>query len=294
MHAPAQSARTWTILSLIEWGTGYLSERGFDEARLTIELLLSHLLHLQRIHLYTNFDRPLSQDELAAFKTLLQRRLKHEPLQYIIGETEFMGLALWVDPSALIPRPETEELVERALQWIGDRAEAQVTVLDIGTGSGNIPIALEHHSPKTLITSIDVSPDALRLAERNSVRHSCSRITFLQASVFDDVLPDRKFDLLISNPPYISSEEFAGLQPEVREFEPRMATTDDADGLLFVRRICGMAMNKLQAGGAIFMEIAYNQGAAVGKIARSAGLLNVTIHMDLHGNDRILEGYRPA
>jgi release factor glutamine methyltransferase len=294
MHAPAQSVRTWTILSLIEWGTGYLSERGFDEARLTIELLLSHLLQLKRIHLYTNFDRPLTPDELAAFKMMLQRRLTHEPVQYIIGETEFMGIPLFVNPAALIPRPETEELVERALAWIGGRAQDRIEVLDIGTGSGNIPIALERLSTRAHITSIDVSTEALQLAVRNIERHKCTRITVLHADVFSGFLPHKKFDLVIANPPYISAAEFESLQPEVRDFEPPVATTDKADGLRIVRRVCDVAADKLQGGGALFMEIAYNQSDAVGKIARSAGLDGVTIHKDLHGNDRILEGYRPA
>jgi release factor glutamine methyltransferase len=294
MQATAQPTTTWTILSLIEWGTQYLNERGFEDARLNIELLLSHILHFTRIHLYTNFDRPLSASELGEFKALLQRRLKHEPLQYILGETEFMGIPLYVSPSVLIPRPETEELVEKALEWIKRLDMPRIEVLDIGTGSGNIPIALERLSSRTYMTSIDTSADALMVAARNIARHGCSRIALKQLDIFGDVLPEEFFDVIISNPPYISGAEFALLQPEVRDFEPALATTDHADGYRFIRRICDVAVKNLRAGGVLIMEVAYNQGSEALRIAAGTGLAEVRIIADVAGNERMLWGRRAA
>ncbi|MBM2840304.1 MAG: peptide release factor-glutamine N5-methyltransferase [Bacteroidetes bacterium] len=295
MHPTTHPARgTWTILSLIEWGKQYLHERGFEDSRLNIELLLCHTLHLTRINLYTSFDRPLSATELAEFKVALRRRLTHEPLQYIVGETEFMGITLYVNPSVLIPRPETEELVQKALEWIKGLNSDRVDILDVGTGSGNIPIAIERFSSNTHVTSIDVSADALDVAARNIDRHKCARITLKQQDVFDMVGSGRTWDLIIANPPYISTEEFATLQPEVRDFEPAIATTDNADGLRFIRRICGLAAETLNDRGVLFMEVAYNQGAAAKRIASESGLVEVEISKDVSGNERMLQGRRAA
>ena len=294
MHTTAEATKTWTILSLIEWGAHYLKERGFEDARLNIELLLSHILHLKRIALYTNFDRPLTAAELGKFKSVLQRRLNHEPVQYIIGETEFMGIPLYVDPSVLIPRPETEELVERALDWIKRLDLPWVEVLDIGTGSGNIPIALERFSSTAHITSIDVSAEALEVASRNVERHNSSRVTLQQLDVFTEIFPGRNFNVIIANPPYISAGEFQQLGPEVKDFEPPLATTDNGDGYRFLRRICEVAAKKLTAGGLLFMEVAYNQGVEARRIAAEAGLTDVEVFTDVAGNERMLQGRRAA
>jgi release factor glutamine methyltransferase len=294
MQATANSTSSWTILTLIEWGAQYLKERGFEDARLNIELLLSHVLHLKRIDLYTNFDRPLEAKALGEFKSVLQRRLKHEPIQYIIGEAEFMGIPLYVNPSVLIPRPETEELVEKVLEWIKGLEAPRIEVLDIGTGSGNIPIAIERFSSNSHITSIDVSAEALEVAARNVERHHCSRVALARLDVFAEILPGKMFDVIVANPPYISAAELQGLQPEVRDFEPKVATSDNADGLRLVRRICKVAAKKLRAGGLLLMEVAYNQGAEAKRIALEVGLSNVDVLSDLAGNERMLQGRRVA
>lgn len=288
MQATAQATKTWTILALIEWGTEYLQVRGFEDARLNIELLLSHTLQYKRIDLYSKFDRPLSGPELAEFKAVLQRRLTHEPLQYITGETEFMGIPLYVNPSVLIPRPETEELVEKALEWMKTRSVDRIDVLDVGTGSGNISIALERFSPAANVISIDVSTEALAVAASNMERHGCSRILLQQCNVFCDLLPGTTFDMVIANPPYISAGEFALLAPEVKEFEPVIATTDNGDGLKFIRRVCELAVARLRSEGSLFMEIAHNQGVDATGIAVNAGLADVKVFRDLSGNERML------
>jgi release factor glutamine methyltransferase len=289
-----QVGERWTILSLITWAAQYLGDRGFEDARLNVELLLCNVLRLTRVGLYTNFDRPLHAEELAAFKAAFRRRLAHEPLQYITGEADFLGIPLFVNRSVLIPRPETEEVVQKAIAWIRNHETRQIAVLDIGTGSGNIPIAIEHFTEKSVITSIDVSQEALQVAAGNIARHECSRITLLHQDVFDDFLPEKRWDVIIANPPYISAGEFPSLQPEVRDFEPSIATTDNADGLTFIRRICFLAAARLTEQGVLFMEVAYNQGEAAQRIAREAGLAEVHVSRDMSGNERMLHGRRAA
>jgi release factor glutamine methyltransferase len=294
MQATIESIRTWNILPLIEWGTGYLGDRGFEDARLNIELLLSYTLKLDRIHLYTNFDRPLAPTELAVFKSVLQRRLRHEPLQYILGETEFMGIPLFVTPSVLIPRPETEELVQAAVDSMKTFNKRPVEILDIGTGSGNIPIALERYSSGSSITSIDVSPEALAVAARNVERNNCSRITLKEEDVFGECLPGQLFDMIVANPPYISEKEFKTLEPEVKDYEPKIATTDSGDGFRFIRRIAELSVQRLGNEGMLLLEIAYNQCDDAKRIARECGLEEVKVFKDLGGNDRILSGRKAA
>ena len=278
----------WTVLSLLEWSANHLLEQGFDEARLHVELLLAHVLNYSRLQLYTNFDRPLTPEELYRFKELFKRRLTHEPLQYILGETEFMGLPLFVDSNVLIPRPETELLVEKVLEVIKTTAKADVTVLDIGTGSGNICVAIAKFMPDANVTSMDVSAEAIRLAARNVERNDVARVSLLHQSVFEDFLAGMKFDVIVSNPPYISIEEFGTLQPEVRDFEPRLATTDETDGLKFIRRIANVAAQKLAPLGFLLMEIAHNQSTASQQIVEESGLTGIEVFADYAGHPRII------
>lgn len=288
-----QTVQQWTVLSLINWSSGHLAGLGFDEARLHVELMLAEVLGYSRLELYTNFDRPLTVSELTTFKTLYRRRLTHEPLQYILGYTEFMGLRFAVTPAVLIPRPETELLVEHASEWISRSGKRAVEVLDIGTGSGNIPITLVKRNPSAAVTSIDVSREALAVAQKNAESLDARRITFVHADVREDFLPGRRFAMLISNPPYIALKDFAELQPEVRDFEPRLATTDEGDGYGFIRRLAQVAMNRIEPGGGVFVEIAYNQRAHATEIFSSAGLLDVTVQEDYSGHPRILSARVP-
>lgn len=288
----AATSRAWTILSLIEWSADHLSSRGFEDCRLNAELLLAHVLQLSRVQLYTQYDRPLSFAELTSYRDLFRRRLTHEPLQYILGETEFMGLPLFVNSTVLIPRPETEQLVERSLEALRRIGNETPAVLDIGTGSGNIAIALGIQFPNAKVTAVDISAAALETAARNVERHQIKNITLLQADVFTDFLPDETFDLIVSNPPYIAAAEFGTLQPEVRDFEPRIATTDGGDGFRFIRRISELAMKKLNPGGWLLMEIAYNQFEHSRAIATQAGLSGVEVLSDLSGVPRIVRGQK--
>ena len=283
----------WTIRSIIEQFTHRLSENGFDEPRLHVELLLAHALNCSRLQLYTCIDKPLSPHEFAQFRLILDRRLAHEPLQYILGEMEFMGLPLFVNRHVLIPRPETEQLVEIALASIKSFDPGQVDVLDIGTGSGNIAIAIAAFAPNANITAIDVSVDALVVAKKNAQRNNIGAINFIHADVLSDDLPSQSFDVIVSNPPYISLAEFALLQPEVGDFEPRLATTDEADGFRFLRRIANIAAEKLKPNGLLLMEIAYNQSEEATHIAHMVGLTNAATLPDFAGHPRFLTARKP-
>jgi release factor glutamine methyltransferase len=280
--------QTWTIRSLLEWASGQLSQQDFDDPRANSEQLLSYLSGQSRTDLYMNYDRPFPDFDFAAFRTLLLRRLAHEPLQYIVGETDFMGLPVYVNPAVLIPRPETEQLVEKALEVIRESPKDRVEVLDVGTGSGNIAIAIASFAPSAVITAIDASSDALVVAARNVKRHNLTSISLAQADIFLDVLPGRKFDVIVSNPPYISLEEMQRVPSEVRDYEPRIATTDEGDGLVCIRRVFQFAAERLVHDGTLLMEISYEQSAVTRTIAGSRGFSTVHVFDDYAGIPRVV------
>ncbi len=280
----------WKILELVDWSTQYLKEKGFEDARLNVELLLCQSLNCSRIDLYKNFDKPLKGEETSKFKQLFRRRLNHEPLQYILGETEFMGLKFSVDSRVLIPRQDTETLVEEVIKQFKNNNNV-IKILDIGAGSGNISISLAKFLPHATVTSIDKSDDALVIARRNAERNSVfNRIGFFQKDIFDEISFDEKFDAVVSNPPYISNEEFLQLSREVSEYEPRIATTDFDNGLTFFERIADISRRFLKTGGYLFLEIAYNQSVPVSQILKNHGYSCIETIKDFSGNDRVIKG----
>jgi release factor glutamine methyltransferase len=291
-HPGTDSTQQWTVLSLLQWGSDYLKEKGFDEPRLTVDLLLAHVLNLPRLNLYLQFDRPLTTDELSRFKTLFKRRLSREPLQYIIGETDFMGLRVRVTPDVLVPRPETELLAERAIEELKRRAPGSQVVLEIGTGSGNLAMAIARFVPTARIVSIDVSAPALAVARENLRSHGIETVDLEVVDVFSGWPEERKFDLIVSNPPYISLTEFAELQPEVRDFEPRLATTDESDGLRVIRRIVDLAGTALLPGGSLLLEVAYDQYRDVTRLLDQRGLKDVRWYDDHAGIPRVVSALR--
>jgi release factor glutamine methyltransferase len=287
--APAQK-KVWTILEMLQWGASYLAEKGFDESRLTIELLLGHVLNLKRIQLYTSFDKPLTEAELALFKALLQRRLQREPLQYIVGSTEFMGRKFAVDRRVLIPRPETEVVVEQAIRLVQERFPGQtVRVLEVGTGSGCIAVSLAAMVENASVTAIDKSSGAVDVAlvnaEMNGVRGKIS-FTVNDFLAMSDADFSSRYHLIVSNPPYISKKQFAGLQPEIRNFEPPFALTDEDDGLSFYRPIAHIGKNILEPGGAIIVEHAFDQSESVTNIFSEEGYAELQPFDDYSGNRR--------
>lgn len=285
--------RHWTVLAMIQWATTYLVERGFDEARLHVEYLLAHVLRSKRLDLYLQFDRPLTSGELLAFKALFKRRLAHEPLQYIIGEADFMGLSISVDQRVLIPRPETELLVEAAVDFLQGREQGTFEVLDIGTGSGNLSLAIGRRFPTATITSLDVSDAALAVAAANLRRHGVTNVQLRQADIFADTAIPGVYDLVVSNPPYVSRIEFDSLQQEVRDFEPRNAVTDNADGLSFARRIASLCREHLKSGGCLLLEIGHGQEEGARGILEGAGLVSCSVTKDYAGIPRCMRAFHP-
>lgn len=257
-----------------------------------VELMLAHVLGLKRLDLYLQFDRPLTPEERGTFRPLFERRLKHEPLQYILGQTEFMGLALAVNRSVLIPRPETEVLVERALEILKEHTSHPAAVLEIGTGSGNIAVALGVLAPNSTIVSIDNSAEALKVAAENVARHLLTNVTLMEADVFRDLLPGETYDMVISNPPYVSWEEFQMLQPEVREFEPANAVTDNASGMTVISRIARIASSRLRPGGVLLMELGYGQSERVREAVEASGLTAIELIPDFARIPRVIQARR--
>jgi release factor glutamine methyltransferase len=279
---------TWTVLSLLQWATAYLTVRGFDEARLHVELILGHVLSLKRLSLYLQFDRPLTPAELSAFKALFRRRLDREPLQYVLGEAEFMGLTLGVGPGVLIPRPETEFLVEAAAGFVRTIGKERVDVLDVGTGSGCIALGLARLTPQASVLGIDNSHDALAIARKNLERYPDLHVVFEAKDVRTASWPSSSFDVIVSNPPYIPPGDFDGLEPEVRVHEPRAALTDEADGLSFYATLFTLGTQVLSDGGGILCEIGHGQEEAVRACALRLGVHVREVIPDLAGIPRVV------
>jgi release factor glutamine methyltransferase len=291
---PEQETQTWSIRDLMKFTIDHLGQHGFGEARLTVELLLSHALQCQRIELYTHFDKPLSDGELKTFRELYQRRLTHEPVQYIVGATSFMGLQFAVDKRVFIPRPETETLVEQVMMKCNQRAEGEEThILDVGTGSGNIAVSLAKLVRKTQITSIDRSEEALEVAQSNARSHGvAANIAFVNANFFglSELHFPQQFDFLVSNPPYVSIQEWQNLDPEVRQFEPRFAVSDQNDGYEFYRRIGEVAGKFVRKGGWVIVEVGHGQSQQVSELFRAAAFLEISIVNDLQEIPRVVLG----
>lgn len=293
-----QKVRVWTIRELMKFAIEHLQKLGFDEARLTVELLLSHALGCQRIQLYTSFDKPMSKEELGRFRALYERRLIHEPVQYIVGSTNFMGLHLRVDTAVLIPRPETETLVEQAMLVCKDlEDERGVSIIELGAGSGNIAIALAKFVKNASIVSVDNSPDAIELARENAISHSVgSVIDFSLIDMFEpvDQLLLKRFDVLVSNPPYVSMEDWEVLPTEIKRYEPRSALTDFKDGYEFHQRIIELAPYLLKNSGSVLIEVGHGQSKQVCDMMRKAGFVDVVSLPDLQGIQRVVRGSSPS
>lgn len=283
-----QTDEIWTTLKVLAWTTGYLTEKGVENARRESEWLLCAATGLDRVGLYLNFDKPLSDDELAVFRGLVVRRGKREPLQHILGSQEFDGLSFEVSPAVLIPRHDTEVLIEEALR----RAPHAKTVLDIGTGSGCIAIALAHRLPRAVVAAIDLSTDALVVARHNAESNGVA-VEFLQGSFLQPVA-GRTFDLIVSNPPYITSGDLADLQPEVRDFEPRLALDGGPDGLDAYRAIIAEAPDFLNPCGWLLLEVGAGQDDDVGALLVRAGFTGIVAAPDNAGINRVVGGVLSA
>ncbi len=295
MSETAEQKRRWRIIDLLKWTSEHLEEKKFDNPRLTAERLLGHVLGLRRVELYLQYDRLLTRAELESFKILLKRRLRHEPLQYVLGETEFFGLRLKVSPAVLIPRPETEVLVEQVIDWVGRLfgKESPIELLDVGTGSGNIAVALAHHLPGARVTALDVSPEALSVARENvSLNAVEGRVRLVEADFVEfarqAVASAERFEGIVSNPPYVSATEFENLAPEIREHEPRRALMPAGEPLGFFRALAEWALRLLKPGGFIGVEVGFGQAGSVRSIFEEHGLVGLQVHRDLSGIERVV------
>ncbi len=289
-----QEPTSWTIRDLMKFSIDHLQRHGFDEARLNVELLLSHALNCQRIELYTRFDQPLSKDELAGFRTLYERRLQHEPVQYIVGTGGFMGMQFQVDRRVLIPRPETETLVEQTMLICGRNPEGtHLSMLEVGTGSGNIAVAVAKLVRNIHVTSIDTNGEALEVARGNAAAHGVTdHISLREMSVFDPIVERlaQQYDILVSNPPYVSAEEWEQLAPEIRIYEPRLAVSDSGNGYAFYRRIAEVGPALLRTNGSVLVEVGQGQADRVQEIFKEAGFFNLSAVNDLQGIPRVVVG----
>ncbi|MBN1781057.1 peptide chain release factor N(5)-glutamine methyltransferase [bacterium] len=284
--------QSWRLIDVLKEAAGFLNARGIDNARPDAERLLAHILGLSRVDLYLQFEKPLSTGEREAYKERLRRRAAHEPLQYILGGTEFMSLDFLLNPGVLIPRPETEILVEKSMEIAALRLKnlQPIHILDIGTGSGCIAVSLAVHLQQSHIHALDRESEALDLAKKNAVLHGVDeRITFSAADIRTlEAPPDNTlFDLIVSNPPYIRTGDIPGLAPEIAEYEPVQALDGGTDGLDFYRRFQILLPAWLGPQGAAVLEIGADQGAEVRNIFQQGPWASVEIVKDLAGLDRV-------
>jgi release factor glutamine methyltransferase len=322
---PSAPAR-WTLKDVLLWTTSRFEERRLATPRLDAEILVAHALGVARLQLYVQFDRPLLPEELSAIRELVKRRQAGESVAYVIGKKEFWGLDFAVDARVLVPRPDTETLVDEALDRIGraprvrarraadsqlDEAgkeagaetppesladaapagpKAAPRIADVGTGSGAIAVTLAKERPDALVFAVDISPDALTVARANAERHGAA-VTFLEGDLEVPLIPHAPFDLIVANLPYIPAGDIAGLAPEVRA-EPLRALDGGPDGLALVRRLVAAAPALLAPGGAIALEIGIEQAQQTAELCAAAGLTDVRVRRDLGAVERVVSAVR--
>jgi release factor glutamine methyltransferase len=296
---PSESdAQPWTVRRLLEWTAPFFARRDVDSPRLSAELLLSHVLGVPRIKLYTDYDRPLSEKDLTAFRELVRRASEQEPIAYLTGKAHFFSLEFDVTPDVLIPRPDSETVVENVLQLARHQSGFESPrVLDLCTGSGCIAIAIAHHLKTAQVIATDISEKAIAVARRNAERLNVTdRVTLEVGDLYEPIsrlVDARPFDLITANPPYIATAKIATLDRSVKDYEPMLALDGGIDGLVAFRAILDGAPPRLRSGGRIFIEIAYDEGEAALEITRKhEAFADARILKDHAGNDRVLTGRR--
>ncbi|MBI5199329.1 MAG: peptide chain release factor N(5)-glutamine methyltransferase [Nitrospirae bacterium] len=287
-----------TVLDLLKWANEYLSSCNVPDPYIEAEYLLAHVLGCQRKDLLVYPERILAPDEMGRFKDYIERRVRREPSQYIIGEVEFRGRLFKVNRDVLIPRPETELLVEEAVKSVKAKDVSGngegVTIVDLCTGSGCIAISIARELPYCRVYAVDISEGAISVARENAERHGVDdRVIFLSGDLFDAIEPlglESEIDLIISNPPYVSTKEMEGLQPEIKEYEPLQALYGGEDGLDFYRRIIHEAPFYLTHGGLLIMEIGYGQGERIKGLFEQEGVFEeIEVKKDFAGIERVIK-----
>lgn len=286
MQSIAKKKENWTIIDLINWGEDYFNKNQFESPKQEIEWLLCDLLNYKRVDLYVNFEEIVSPGKLAQLKKWIKKRLNRMPLQYITGNTEFYGNKFFLNKDVLIPRPETERLVDISLQCIEKINDPNI--LEVGTGSGCISISLALKREDAHILSLDISDNALIKAKENADYHKTENVRFTKVDILNE-LPDGKFDIIISNPPYISYDEMQDIMIDVKDFEPELALTDYRDGLLFYDRLSDIGPTLIKKGGWMLLEVGINDHPnKVMSLFESKGYKNIDLLTDYNNNKRVL------
>lgn len=284
--------KTWKIVDLLKTVSEFLKEKGIENPRLNAELLLGKVLNLNRVNLYVQFERQLKQQELNEYRELIRRRAQHEPLQYLLGQTECMGLPFKVRPGVLIPRPETEILIEETLKLKNALETSKPVIVDVGSGTGCIAISLAKHWPESEVFATDVSKTALELIRENAeLNQVTEKIRIIKHDIFTqwDVNLPQAMDILISNPPYITLREINQLPEEVRRFEPKIALTDQGNGLRFYKRFFELIKEYQVQTEYLMLELSGTQPEQIIEQAKHYGLKNVEIIPDLNRINRVLK-----
>ena len=289
---------TWTIQKLLNWTAEYLTSKGVDSPRLSAEMLLSEALGLKRIELYTQFGQEVPQQQLDMLHGLVKRAGLHEPVAYLIGRTEFYSLELDITADCLIPRPETELLVQRAIEFLRTRSGVQY-ICDLCTGSGCIAVAIAKNVPEARVTATDIFSAALEVAARNVEKHRLKeQVRLLCGDLFEPVIQQldvNQFDLIVCNPPYVSTAEYEKLDKNVKDYEPVSALLAGADGMDVYRRIIKKVDEILKPGAALMLEIGYAQGPAVRNLLEQTGAFaEIKIEKDLQNNDRVVTAIKTS
>ncbi len=288
----------WTIQKLLTWITEYLTQKNVDAPRLSAELLLSHILGLSRIELYTQFNQVVEKADLDALHGLVKRAGLHEPVAYLVGRTEFYSIELAVDAHCLIPRPETELLVQKAIEFLRTR-DGEQHVCDLCTGCGCIAVAIARNVPDARVIATDISDGALAVAARNVEKYDLGeRVELLCGDLFEPLVPHldvTQWDLIVSNPPYVSAAEYEVLDKNVKDYEPELALRAGEDGLEIYRRIVAEIDRYLKPDGILLLEIGYAQGPTVRELLEATELFaEIVVEKDPHNNDRVVTARRTA
>ncbi len=281
--------KIWTVAQLISWSKDWLQSKGVESSRLNVELMLCRILNWQRLELYTRFDYPIDAQKLSLFKSWLKRRARREPLQYILGDVDFLGLNLLVNSSVLIPRPETEMMTQKI---IADYSLLEPSkILDIGSGSGAISLALAFHFPKSEVLGIDISAKSVALASENARRNKILNVRFEEIDIKKEKPLPSEYNLIVSNPPYVSSNDLDSLEPELKNYEPKTALSDMGDGLSFYKLFSELFGSILAKNAKFYLEIGKGQEEEIVEMFDKNNFAT-KIHSDLFGVNRFIQGQR--
>lgn len=279
-----------TVLEVIKLSTEYLQKKGVESPRANAEILLAEILKCKRLELYLSFDKPLAENEVQMYREFIRKRGLRIPLQYIVGNVEFYGLKLIVNEHVLIPRPETELLVEKIIN--DANKSANLKILDIGVGSGNISLSISKNLPNSKVVSIDISENAIEVANQNAKLNSLQeRVEFRLFDIMnDDLNVLGKFDVIVSNPPYVSENDYKSLEPELKNHEPKIALTDNSNGLSFYKHIIEVSNQLLNKPGKLYFELGMDQSEQIKIFFEQKKFSNIEVFKDYSGIDRIICG----